>query len=383
MIEKMITIALVTAALQGRSQSSPYTLTLRLTTSKAPAKAYLLTSFGWSDQRVIDSAVVNDGAVQFKGTVEGPMKAQLLVDHNEEGLKSLGVKAKSADVLVVYLEPGTILVTGKGTVKDATVSGSALNTAYVKYYEAVLAPGDRVSQELDTAFAAAPEEKRKDPTFMTGIMATLKRVTSERDSLKNVYIRENPGSYFSLEALRELAGKDIDTAKIIPVFNTLSPELRDSKAGKAFAEKLYDLGPTSIGSIAPDFTQPDANDQPVKLSGLRGKYVLLDFWASWCGPCRAENPHVVKAYAKYKDRNFTVLGVSLDQPGKKDAWLAAIKKDGLTWTQVSDLQFWNNAAAKQYGITAIPQNFLIDPKGKIVAKNLRGDALEKKLEEIL
>jgi peroxiredoxin len=139
---------------------------------------------------------------------------------------------------------------------------------------------------------------------------------------------------------------------------------------------------TAIGAIAPDFTLPDANGTPVTLSSYKGKYVLIDFWASWCGPCRQENPNVVKAYNKYKTKKFTIIGVSLDKPGAKDAWMSAIKNDGLTWTQVSDLQFWDNKAAKLYGITSIPQNFLLDPTGKIIAKNLRGGDLEAKLAEI-
>ncbi len=150
-----------------------------------------------------------------------------------------------------------------------------------------------------------------------------------------------------------------------------------------FAKTIDAARATSLGAMAPDFTQNDVNDKPVKLSDFKGKYVLVDFWASWCGPCRGENPNVVKAFNAYKDKNFTVLGVSLDQPGKKDAWLAAIAADGLTWTQVSDLKFWDNAVAKQYGIRSIPQNFLIDPSGKIVGKNLRGADLDKKLEELL
>jgi peroxiredoxin len=138
-----------------------------------------------------------------------------------------------------------------------------------------------------------------------------------------------------------------------------------------------------VGAIAPEFTQNDPDGNPVKLSSFRGKYLLVDFWASWCGPCRAENPNVVKAYTKYHDKGFEILGVSLDDEKGRTNWLNAIKKDGLTWKQVSDLKAWNNEAAQLYAIKAIPQNVLLDPSGKIIAKNLRAEALDKKLAELL
>ena len=166
-------------------------------------------------------------------------------------------------------------------------------------------------------------------------------------------------------------------------FNKLDATVRNTESGKQLQEFIAESKIGAIGTQSLDFTQPDTTGVPVSLSSFRGKYVLVDFWASWCRPCRDENPNVVENYNKFSKKNFTVLGVSLDRPGQKEKWLEAIHTDKLTWTQVSDLQFWNNAAAQLYKVKGIPQNFLVDPEGKIVAKNLRGPELEAKLCEIL
>ena len=147
------------------------------------------------------------------------------------------------------------------------------------------------------------------------------------------------------------------------------------------AQQITDSKRNAVGTVLDDFTQTDTAGKPVSLSSFRGKYVLVDFWASWCRPCRQENPNVLANYQKFKDKNFTVFGVSLDK--SKPAWLEAISQDGLVWNHVSDLQGWSNAVALQFQIQSIPQNFLIGPDGKIIAKNLRGPALDYKLEELL
>lgn len=158
-------------------------------------------------------------------------------------------------------------------------------------------------------------------------------------------------------------------------------EKPNSPQAKSFIGNIARVRGVMIGSLAPDIALSDTTGKPVTLSSLRGKYVLIDFWASWCGPCRNENPNVVRMYNKFKDKGFEIYSVSLDQ--SKVNWTKAIRNDGLTWTHVSDLKYWQSAAAQQYGVQAIPQTFLLNKEGKIIAKNLRGEALEKKLAEVL
>ena len=234
-------------------------------------------------------------------------------------------------------------------------------------------------------YEQASTVKQNDLTFQKAIEKRYSDAVNEVTSLLQTFVSKNPNSYISLLALNELVNSNagVDMSKLANLYKNLSEPVKKTDLGEFLGNRILAVSRTAIGAVAPDFTQNDPSGKPVKLSDFRGKYVLIDFWASWCGPCRQENPNVVKAYAQFKNKNFEILGVSLDNPNAKTAWLNAIEKDKLTWPQVSDLQGWKNQVALLYGVESIPQNFLIDPKGVIIDKNLRSEDLIRTLSNIL
>jgi peroxiredoxin len=270
-------------------------------------------------------------------------------------------------------------VTTIDSFSNSEVTGSATQDEYAKL-KARLKPLNDSDKQLSIEYTAL--YRAKDQEGMKQIESKFDEIEKQMQQVNGEFVKSNPQSPYALFALNEYAGYDIDPATVEPLFRTLPMSAQQSPSGKDLGQKIEIAKKTGVGMYAMDFTQNDTSDMPVKLSSFRGRYVLLDFWASWCGPCRAENPNVVKAFSKYKDKGFTVLGVSLDRPGQKEKWMKAVHDDQLTWTHVSDLKFWENAVAKQYGIRAIPQNYLLDRDGKIMAKGIRGDDLVKKLQEI-
>ena len=194
------------------------------------------------------------------------------------------------------------------------------------------------------------------------------------------FAKDNKGTLASFYAMNTLSPQEFES-ELVKFADEVKEDIKGNATVDAFVKQMALLKAVQVGQVAPEFTINTAEGKPVSLSGYKGKYVLVDFWASWCQPCRQENPNVVKVYNKYKAKNFDIIGISLDTD--KAAWLGAVKADGLTWTHVSELKDFNGETVKKYQVQAIPTSYLIDPTGKIVAKNLRGEELDAFLAKTL
>lgn len=282
----------------------------------------------------------------------------------------------------LYLEPGKVMIEGKDTLfKDAALSGSQYINEYNDWQNSIKsAPGlENMMAVYEEANAAS---RARDTAKLNSLIPTINKMEKITNEVQTTWMKEHPGSSVAAVVLSYL-DHTLSLEEKETYLNNLSTDARQNAVAKKIENSIRVEKLTAVGQVAPDFIQNDTLGNPVSLRDFRGKYVLIDFWASWCGPCRAENPNVVKAFNRFKDKNFTVLGISLDRPGKEQDWLDAIHKDGLTWTHISDLKFWNNEVAVQYNIRAIPSNLLIGPDGVILAKDVRGEELEIKLEELL
>ncbi|MEJ7912171.1 MAG: TlpA disulfide reductase family protein [Chitinophagaceae bacterium] len=227
----------------------------------------------------------------------------------------------------------------------------------------------------------AKASENKDTIQAEQLYNEYKKVDSLKTLLAMQWVLKHPASSINAYVLYIDVRDKTSIEKLETALNSLSSKAKANMFGKELQDIVDATKATAIGKIAPHFTQNDTLGNPVSLHDFRGKYLLIDFWASWCIPCREENPSLIKAFKKFKDKGFPIISISLDND--KDNWVKAIRKDNLLWTQVSDLKFWDNEIARQYNIHSVPQNFLLDPNGKIIAKNLRGDDVEKKLSELI
>jgi len=333
-------------------------------------------------QWVYWSSIMNSLQKDSVQTVAGGFTINTDIPEGDAYMLRIGSKYAENSVLLLYLEKGKVDIKGDGPLfKDAKARGEACLLEYDAYRDMIAA--DPVLKDRAEVYKKANElYAKKDSTGLAAMQPQLDRMDSVDKALTRQWIAAHRSSSVSAFLLsRQLGQLPIEEKE--KIYNTLMASAKNNAPARRIAASIRINNLTGIGKTAMDFTQNDTLGRAVSLKDFRGKYVLVDFWASWCVPCRGENPNVVAAFNKYKDKNFTVLGVSLDQPTGKEKWLKAIHDDHLTWTHVSDLKFWNNAVARQYDINSIPANLLLDPGGKIIAKDLHGEELEKKLAQLL
>lgn len=342
----------------------------------SPAKVFLI--YMDAGERHLDSANIENGEFSYNGIVSEPTQAHVVLSTDGSPLPTLD----NPDATSLYLAKGVIKIEGDD-LKTAKVSGNDANKDFAKYKALTQDLNDQY-MGLNEEFQASSDEQKQDEAFINDLQSRAEAIFKEQTRLTEAFVIEHPKSVVTLSLLGEIINSDNLNEVVSPTFEKMPAALKNTARGEALARKIEKMKKVAIGSVAPEFTLPDTSGTMTALSSLRGQYVLIDFWASWCAPCRHENPNIVAAYNKFKDKNFSVFGVSLDRANGKEAWLQAIEDDHLEqWPQVSDLKGWQSEVVDLYGIEGIPQNFLIDPDGKIIASNLRGPALEEKLAEIL
>ncbi|HXB43980.1 MAG TPA: TlpA disulfide reductase family protein [Puia sp.] len=329
-----------------------------------------------SGKYINDSFYLKNGEFEFSGSISEPTVAQFYGN----------IKSRSVDDLntaEIFIEPTKMhAIFNVNDFKHGKIAGSNSQNEFAAYSnqrEPLEAKWRKVFDELDTARA-------KNDTAKIEFLYTnrIPFYSTETDSLSYSFIKQFPGSHVSAYLLIYLTQKlTADSLKMF--YSLLTSTVQKSANGKRIEDYIAKEESLLIGKQAPNFAQTDANGNNISLKDFRGKFVLLDFWASWCVPCREENPYLKEAYAKYHNKGFTIISFSLDGNETKNAWKDAIKQDALSWTQVCDFKVWRGEVVNEYNLfgKGIPRSFLINPAGQIIAKDLRGDEVEKKLAEIL
>lgn len=364
-------LILMLAGYSGSAQTH-FSITGNVAPNLDVKKVYLNYRLDGKDYQ--DSSIIVNNTYSFKGSVPEAAKVYIVALY-----KKLIEFNFNRDVAALYIDANDIRVNHLDSFSQIIVQGSKSQQTYLNMNARLKKSDDellRLMQQQDQYMT----EGKKEEAQKTG--EDIDKIMTDQRSILHGFFLENISSPFAVHILTSYEEKGAMPEQVDSLFAQVPPEARTGPTAIQLAKKLEKQRKLSIGLIAPSFTQADTSGLPVSLQSFRGNYILIDFWASWCRPCRDENPSFVKAFEKFKDKGFHILSVSLDQPDGKGKWLKAIHDDQLNWTHVSDLQYWDNAVAAEYSIESIPQNFLLDPRGKIIAKNLKGKVLEKMLGEI-
>jgi len=321
----------------------------------------------------IDTTLVQNGKFEFTGKANEIEFAYIQIG-------SLPWK------IPFVLENEKITITAyKDSLQASKTGGSYNNEELAKFNSTFEGLQKKLGQFQQNNSRAMEQARQANDTV--AINKFTKDYKNLEDNLRNFlenYPSENPKSYISLILLSQMINNpSTDFEKTKANVNILAPELKSTKIGKKLEERIQEISATSIGQIAPDFSAPNPEGKMVSLKESMGKVTLIDFWASWCGPCRVANPYLVHLHNEFHEKGLNIIGVSLDKEDAHNKWTDAIATDKLTWTQVSNLKFWQDPIAKQYSVQSIPATFLLDAEGKIVAKNLSGLELKAKIAELL
>ena len=366
-----LSVILLLSFCDGNKKNSSFQLKGTLSDSKA--ETLYLEKLGSSKQVIIDSVILDENG-NFEFTNYTPKIGFYRIKTNDKNFAMLVLD--SADKVTIT-----------GSVKDLgntfKVEGSSETTIFIEYNN-LSKSRDIKLDSLNKAFQLLMETNKMDSKRMDSLSAIFEgpynSIINQTNTLMVDKISKNTNMYSSIMAIQAL-----DPDKYSDLYKSLdaglSKKFPNDKNVIMFHEVVERMLSTNIGQFAPEISLPSPDGKEIALSSLKGKLVLIDFWASWCGPCRKEMPNVVKIYSKFKNKGFEIYGVSLDQD--KEKWMEAITKDGINWPQVSDLKYWDNVAARIYNVQGIPYTVLIDKDGKIIAKNLRGQELEKKIAEVL
>ena len=375
MLKTLITAAIGLVAFSANAQDG-FILSGKLSGDHEGKKVILSYPNPASKYAIKDSIFVKNGSFSFKGKVTDVVRAELVMSApGKEIDRADWQRFEEMDLQIFFLENKNMSLTGTN-VKEGRITGGAVQRDYALLKERLKPLEDKMwplSQKM-RQYSNENNEKASGELF-----PQLQAIAKAKKHVADDFLSKHPDSYVSLYILGDQGG--ILSPTFETRFNTLSARIKNSAMGRELTANSKALKSVEVGKPAKDFVQNDTEGRPVSLSSFRGRYVLLDFWASWCGPCRSENPNVLKAYQKFKGKSFEIIAVSLDD--KIEPWLKAIQTDGLPWIHLSDLKGIKNQVAVMYGVTAIPQNFLIDPNGVIVARDLRGEELEKELEKFI